>query len=131
MHGINESFVLSNKEIEELEDNRLQANTQIELLESNLEQEKLAVLDKEKSLSDQQKQLNAFLSELQEKESQKKIDEQKSSFLKDKIKQLQQQITNATNIVENLTGEMAHLQTINEEDEKNLEVVRVSLMMLN
>ena len=125
MHGINESFVLSNKEIEELEDNRLQANTQIELLESNLEQEKLAVLDKEKSLSDQQKQLNAFLSELQEKESQKKIDEQKSSFLKDKIKQLQQQITNATNIVENLTGEMAHLQTINDEDEKNLEVVRV------
>jgi chromosome segregation protein len=125
MHGINESFILSNKEIEELEDNRLQASTQIELLESNLEQEKLAVLDKEKSLSDQQKQLNAFLSELQEKESQKKIDEQKSSFLKDKIKQLQQQITNATNIVENLTGEMAHLQTINEEDEKNLEVVRV------
>ncbi|MFN8283571.1 MAG: chromosome segregation protein SMC [Chitinophagales bacterium] len=125
MHGINESFTLSNKEIEELEDNRLEANTQIELLESSLEKEKLAVLDKEKSLSDQQKQLNVFLSELQEKESQKKIDEQKATFLKDKIKQLQQQITNATNVVESLTNEMAHLQKMNEEDEHNLEIVRL------
>lgn len=125
LHGINESFILSNKEIEEYDDKRLEATTQIELLDSNLEKEKLAVLEKEKTLSDQQKQLNSFLSQLQEKESQKKIDEQKSSFLKDKIKQLNQQITQAQNIIEILNGEIVNLKKYNEEDEQKLEVVRV------
>ena len=78
LHGINESFILSNKEIEEHDDKRIEATTQMELLDANLEKEKLAVLEKEKTLSDQQKQLNSFLSQLQEKESQKKIDEQKN-----------------------------------------------------
>jgi chromosome segregation protein len=125
LHGINESFTLSNKEIEEYEDKRLEATSQIELLDSNLEKEKLAVLEKEKTLSDQQKQLNSFLSQLQEKESQKRIDEQKSSFLKDKIKQLNQQITQAQNIIESLNGEIVNLKKYNEEDEQKLEVVRV------
>jgi hypothetical protein len=49
LHGINESFTLSNKEIEEYEDNRLESTTQIEVLEANLEREKLAVLDKERT----------------------------------------------------------------------------------
>ncbi|MCC6570912.1 MAG: AAA family ATPase, partial [Chitinophagales bacterium] len=93
LHGIQESFTLSNKEIEGLEDQRLEINTQMESQEATLEKEKLAVLDKERSLSDQQKQLNQFLAELQEKESQKKIDEQKSAFLKDKIYQLNHQIS--------------------------------------
>ena len=125
LHGINESFLLSNKEIEEQEDKRLEANTQIEVLEANLEKEKLAVLDKEKSLSDQQKQLNSFLSQLQEKESQKKIDQQKSSFLKNQIVQLNQQINQAKTIIESLSSEIANLKNYNEEDEHKLEIVRV------
>jgi len=125
LHGINESFLLSNKDIEEFEDKRIEANTQVEVLEANLEKEKLAVLEKEKSLSDQQKQLNHFLSELQEKESQKKIDEQKSSFLKDKIKQLAQQITHAQQIIESLTSEIGNLKKYNEEDEHKLDVIRI------
>ncbi len=125
LHGINESFLLSNKEIEEQEDKRIEANTQIEVMEANLEKEKFAVVEKEKSLSDQQKQLNHFLSELQEKESQKKIDEQKSSFLKDKIKQLNQQITQAQAIIGNLGTEISNLKHYNEEDENKLEVIRV------
>ncbi|HRH56437.1 MAG TPA: chromosome segregation protein SMC [Chitinophagales bacterium] len=125
LHGINESFTLSNKEIEEFEDKRLEATAQIELLDANLEKEKLAVLEKEKTLSDQQKQLNSFLSQLQEKESQKRIDEQKSSFLKDKIKQLNQQITQAQNVIESLNSEIVNLKKYNEEDEQKLEVVRV------
>ncbi len=125
LHGINESFVLSNKEIEEQEDKRLEISTQMESAEAQLEKEKLAVLEKEKSLSDQQKQLNTFLSQLQEKESQKKIDQQKSSFLKDKIIQLNNQITQATSIIESLGKEIEHLTTYNQEDEQKLEVIRV------
>lgn len=125
LHGINESFILSNKEIEEQEDKRLESATQIEVLEANLEKEKLAVLDKERTLSDQQKQLNSFLSQLQEKESQKKIDEQKSTFLKNQITQLNQQITQAKNIIETLSNEIEHLKKYNEEDEHKLEAVRI------
>jgi chromosome segregation protein len=125
LHGINESFTLSNKEIEEYEDNRLESTTQIEVLEANLEREKLAVLDKERTLSDQQKQLNSFLSQLQEKESQKKIDQQKSTFLKNQIVQLNQQITQAKNVIEILSKEIEQLKIYNEEDENKLEVVRI------
>lgn len=125
LHGINESFTLSNREIEEYEDKRLEANTQIEVMEANLEKEKLAVLDKERTLSDQQKQLNAFLSQLQEKESQKKIDQQKSTFLKNQIVQLNQQITQAKAIIETLSREIEQLTHYNEEDENKLEVIRV------
>ncbi len=126
LHGIQESFTLSNKEIEGLEDQRLEINTQMESQEATLEKEKLAVLDKERSLSDQQKQLNQFLAELQEKESQKKIDEQKSAFLKDKIYQLNHQISQATSIMENLRREIEQLKTYNQDDEQKLEVVRVT-----
>ncbi|MEZ5026546.1 MAG: chromosome segregation protein SMC [Chitinophagales bacterium] len=125
LHGINESFLLSNKEIEAHEDKRLEVNTQIETLEAQIEKEKLAVVEKEKSLSDQQKQLNQFLSQLQEKESQKKIDEQKSSFLNDKTRQLQQQITQAKSIIENLNNEINQLKKFNEEDEQKLETIRI------
>ncbi len=125
LHGINESFILSNKETEEHEDKRIEATAKIELLESNLEQEKLIVLEKERTLSDQQKQLNTFLATLQEKESQKKIDEQKSSFLKDKIIQLNNQIIHAKAIIENLGNEIIELKKINTEDEQKLEVVRI------
>ena len=125
LHGINESFQLSSKEIEEQEDKRLEINTKIESAEAYLEKEKLAVLDKEKSLSDQQKQLNNFLAQLQEKESQKKIDQQKSTFLKDKIRQLNQQIIQAKAIIENLGKEIESLKTYNKEDEAKLEILRV------
>lgn len=125
LHGINESFILSNKEIEEQEDQKLEISTQIETSEAQLEKEKLAVLEKEKSLSDQQKQLNQFLSQLQEKESQKKIDEQKSSFLKDKIVQLNNQITQAKSIIESLGVEIENLKKYNQEDEEKLEVIRI------
>ena len=125
LHGINESFLLSNKEIEEHEDKRLEISTQIESSEAQLEREKLAVLDKEKSLSDQQKQLNSFLAQLQERESQKKIDQQKSAFLKDKIKQLNQQIIQAQSIVETLGTEIINLKGYNTEDEQKLEVIRI------
>ena len=125
LHGINESYLLSTKEIEEQEDKRIEINTQIEVKEADLEKEKLSILDKEKSLSDQQKLLNTFLSQLQEKENQKKIDEQKSSFLTDKIKQLNQNIIQAQNIIQNLQQEITSLTKYNEEDEKKLEVVKV------
>jgi chromosome segregation protein len=125
LHGINESFILSNKEIEEQDDQKLEISTQIETAEAQLEKEKLAVLEKEKSLSDQQKQLNQFLSQLQEKESQKKIDEQKSSFLKDKIVQLSNQITQAKSIIESLGNEIEQLKKYNIEDEQKLEIIRV------
>jgi len=125
LHGINESFLLSTKEIEEHEDKRLEISTQIESSEANLEKEKLAVLDKERSLSDQQKQLNSFLAQLQEKESQKKIDQQKSTFLKEKIRQLNNQIIQAKAIIETLSKEIENLKTFNKEDEEKLEIIRV------
>jgi chromosome segregation protein len=125
LHGINESFLLSTKEIEEQEDKRLEITAQIESSEAQLEKEKLAVLDKEKSLSDQQKQLNSFLAQLQEKESQKKIDQQKSTFLKDKIRQLNQQIIQAQSIIETLGKEIEHLKNYNTDDEQKLEIIRV------
>lgn len=124
LHGINESFTLSSKDIEEQEDKRIQANTQIEVLEANLEKEKLAVLERERTLSDQQKQLNTFLAQVQEKESQKKIDEQKSTFLKNQIVQLSQQISQAKTIIETLGRETEQLHKYNEEDEYKLEIVQ-------
>ena len=120
LHGINESFTLSSKDIEEQEDKRIEANTQIEVLEANLEKEKLAVLERERTLSDQQKLLNTFLAQVQEKESQKKIDEQKSTFLKNQIVQLSQQISQAKSIIETLGREIEQLHQYNEEDEHKL-----------
>ncbi len=125
LHGINESFIASNKEITEQEDLRLEVNTQIEVLESGLEKEKLLVLEKEKSLSEHQKQLNHFLAEIQENESTKKMDEQKSAFLRDKINQLNKQIEQTKSIITSLVTESESLEKYIADDSEKLEVVRL------
>jgi len=125
LHGINESFIASNKEITEQEDLRLEVNTQIEVLESGLEKEKLLVLEKEKSLSEHQKLLNHFLAEIQESESTKKMDEQKSAFLRDKINQLNKQIEQTKSIITSLVTESESLEKYIADDSEKLEVVRL------
>ena len=124
LHDINESFHLSNKAIEESEDQKLEAQTQIEVMEAGLEKEKLVVLEKERFLSDQQKALNAFLNTIQEHESEKRIAEQKGQFLNERILQLQNQISQSKGVIESLAVEIERLKTFHTEDEEKLETVR-------
>lgn len=126
LHGIQTKFEELQNTLQQFEDEKLAIITQIEVSEANLEKEKFNILEKEKSLSEQQRSLNAFLASIQENESKKKIDEQKSQFLKDKIKQLNTQIDQSVGIISSLTEEISKLSQFNEDDEAKLEVLRTA-----
>jgi chromosome segregation protein len=125
LHGIHTNFDNLKQKLQELEDNKLAIITQIESSDAQLEKEKLNIIDKEKHLSEQQKLLNTFLSAIQENESKKKIDEQKLNFLKDKIKQLNNQIGQAVAISESLSNEISKLSENNIDDETKLNQLKI------
>jgi chromosome segregation protein len=70
------------------QDNLLQVDALKKKLESTIEKEKLLILDKEKSLSEQQKSLNERLENIRNQENKQKIDEQKIAMLNLRREQL-------------------------------------------
>ncbi|MBP6334922.1 MAG: chromosome segregation protein SMC [Bacteroidia bacterium] len=84
-------------ELQEQEEKQLSEKTSLDALlgesEAELQQVKLLSLDKEKELSESQKQLNDKVSAIRQQENDKKISNEKLKFLQDKESGLSQQIT--------------------------------------
>lgn len=103
------------------ENNYRQIDVQAAKLESQLEAEKKGNLDKEKALSERQRDLNAIVGEIRTLEGDRKMLEQKASFTTHNQKQLQEQIQKDQERIQALQTE---LESFNERrsDEKRIEL---------
>jgi chromosome segregation protein len=89
---INEQYEALQKAMEEFTDGRSGLEAEIRKREAALQALKTDILDREKSLSEEQKELNAFINSIQERESDKRVSGQKLEFLKERIGVLESQL---------------------------------------
>ncbi len=111
-------------QITEQEDKKLGLQAQANLLEANLEKEKAKNVDKEKSLSDRQKDLNRKVGIIRGKENDKKVLAQKLIFIQQNKTNLFRQIEHAQTNLEQTEKDIVHYRgEINNEKEleKDLE----------
>ncbi len=87
-------------------DRLVELDALIKKLEAALEKEKLANLDKEKALSDNQRNLNSLVGKLRGMENDKQMAEQRLSFLKNSRKQIENRITSADADLQKLQNEI-------------------------
>ncbi len=85
---IDVAYTETTTQIKQWDDNMLQVDVLKKNLEATIEKEKLLIIDKEKSLSEQQKILNELLENIRTQENKQKIDEQKIGMLKVRKEQL-------------------------------------------
>jgi chromosome segregation protein len=88
------------------EDAYRQVDVETAKLESSLESEKKTNLDKEKALSDRQRDLNRIVGEIRGLESDRKMLEQKASFTTQNQKQLQEQLRKDQERIQQLQTEL-------------------------
>ena len=120
MLSINEQYEKNEKQLNEFNDQKLQFESTLKLKEASLQKEKTKIIDREKSLSSQQKKLNDFINSIQEKESDKKVAEQKLEFLNDRINTLKNSIVNQSDEEKTLKIELKDLVQKIEVEEKAL-----------
>ena len=90
--SINEQYELLEKNQETATDGKTRLEAEIQKREAALQQLKSSILEKERSLSAEQKEVNEFIASIQERESDKKVSAQKLEFLNNRIKALDQQL---------------------------------------
>ncbi|MBL0286764.1 MAG: chromosome segregation protein SMC [Bacteroidetes bacterium] len=103
---INDAYENIKIEIRAEEDKKLAIETTIKQMEAELLRERKLIIDKEKSLSEQQKVLNNFIATIQEKEGDKRVLEQKINFLSERLKNLHSQIELSKNLIVSLENEL-------------------------
>ena len=103
---INDAYENIKIEIRAKEDKKLAIETTIKQMEAELLRERKLIIDKEKSLSEQQKVLNNFIATIQEKEGDKRVLEQKINFLSERLKNLHSQIELSKNLIASLENEL-------------------------
>ena len=107
----------------EEEDRYRQLEIDIRQLEAQLESDKKMNLDKEKLLSDRQRDLNNLVGELRNQESEKSILTQKMGFLEQNQVKLAEQIKNAKSKTEQLDKDITHYRSkLNEEKQLETEL---------
>jgi chromosome segregation protein len=87
-----ETFQTLQKDIEKESDLKLTLNTQITEKESETENLKSELINREKALAEQQKVLNDHVNKIRNFESEKKIKNERIKYLNDKNSQLQEQL---------------------------------------
>lgn len=95
-----------NTQLKEQQDKLVEVDAKIKTLEAALEAEKLANLDKEKALSDNQRNLNQLVGQLRGMENDKQMAEQRLSFLKNSRKQIENRIMSADSDLQKLQNEI-------------------------
>ncbi|TAH37955.1 MAG: chromosome segregation protein SMC [Bacteroidetes bacterium] len=110
-------------ELQEQEEKQIAEKTsydaQLSETEAELQKVKLHTLDKEKELSESQKQLNDKIATIRQHENDKKISNEKLKFLQDKESGLTQQITKDKTT---LLSTQEHIR-LNEEEKVNEEII--------
>ncbi|MBK8493421.1 MAG: chromosome segregation protein SMC [Saprospirales bacterium] len=126
-----------NKQLQAEEDRYRQFEVQSRQLESQLEAEKKANLDKEKNLSDRQRDLNQLVGHIRGMENDKKMLEQKTGFLEQNKSRLGEQIQQTKGKVQQLEVDIENYQEqLNDEKRKertledNLEKAEANLKFI-
>ncbi len=99
------------KEKQEQDDKKLAIETQVSQLEAEIARQKTDLIEKEKHLTSRQKELNELINSITKKESEKNLATEQVRFLKERITQLQKQVTDSESGIVNHT---AKLEEINE-----------------
>ncbi|HUH73691.1 MAG TPA: chromosome segregation protein SMC [Chitinophagales bacterium] len=107
---INQIYESKALNIQEFETRILQINTQIHTAEAQLQIFRQEIIDNEKLLSDEQKQLNHSVNTIQELENDKKLIQQKQSFQINKSQQLKELNTQAEQNILILHSEINNIQ---------------------
>lgn len=94
------AFERLTKQLEDATDKKMAAEAIIKKLDSEIQVEKKANIEKETHLSKSQRQLNEFLSQLQEKENEKKLLAENSRYNTERAERLKQEIKSAKELVE-------------------------------
>lgn len=107
---INQIYESKLLNIQEFETKILQINTQIHTAEAQLQVFRQEIIDNEKLLSDEQKQLNQSVNTIQELENEKKLIQQIESFQINKSQQLKELNTQAEQNIQILHSEIDKIQ---------------------
>lgn len=105
------SYKEVSSQIEREEDNYRQLQAAITQAEAALEKEKAAHVDKEKNLSDKQRELNSLVGRIRGKENDKRMLEQKTQFIEQNKKTLADQIATVKVRLEQLEGDIEFYTT--------------------
>ncbi len=98
--------------------------TQIDLLEADLQQQKLDNLTKEKNLSAQQKAANEFIAKIRAYESDKKLKNEQLRFQEDKKSRLSEELEKDKNQLNHVFYNQKRLNEEHWEESKTLETVK-------
>jgi chromosome segregation protein len=124
---INSKYEVEQNTIQAHEDRKVAIDATISNLEAALQQDKKMIVDKERSLSEQQKSVNEVVNTIQQLEADKRIAQQKLQFLKEKTEQLEKQKQQAVSSLQHLDQELSQVH-FNEEAEleklQNLQLQR-------
>lgn len=113
-------------QIEREEDNYRQLQAAITQAEAALEKEKAAHIDKEKNLSDKQRELNSLVGRIRGKENDKRMMEQKTQFIEQNKKTLAEQIMTVKVRLEQLEGDIDFYTTeLNSERRKEAKLEEI------
>jgi chromosome segregation protein len=104
---INQITEIKKQEISSRENNILAVNTAIHQLEAELASWQTQIVEREQSLSEEQKTLNQFINDIQEKENEKRLLQQQQQFNLNKINLLKKQLDAANETLENIAKEIA------------------------
>lgn len=118
--GLKSKYEGLKSNLEQEEDRYRTLEIEARQTETILEAEKKSNLDKEVALSERQRELNRFVGQLRGMENDKKIIDQKISFLTQNQKQLKEKIEKTTFRVEILNGEIVDYR-MSLQEEKRLE----------
>ncbi|HNS12535.1 MAG TPA: chromosome segregation protein SMC [Bacteroidia bacterium] len=119
LSGSRNTFVELQQQEEKQIAEKTSLDAQLGEAEAELQQVKLLALDKEKELSESQKQLNDKIAAIRQQENDKKISNEKLKFLQDKEASLTQQITKDKTT---LLSTQDHIR-LNEEEKVNEEAL--------
>ncbi|MCX6291329.1 MAG: chromosome segregation protein SMC [Bacteroidetes bacterium] len=141
---------LQQQEEKQLEE-KIALDTQINETEAGLQKEKLHALDKEKELSEKQKELNEKINFIRQQENEKKISNEKLNYLRDKeqslvnelaqdklalvetqdsIKAIEEDKFNEENILITLQAQLGELKTILEETRLSHDTLKSNVLQM-
>jgi len=124
---INQIYESKLLNIQEFETKIIQINTQIHTSEAQLQVFRQEIINNEKLLSDEQKQLNQSVNTIQELENEKKLIQQKESFQINKSQQLKDLNAQADKNIQTLHSEIDKIQVEVSKAEDTLDIQKKEL----
>jgi chromosome segregation protein len=124
-----EDLAIVKQKLQEAQSNRSELSAKIAKQEADLEEIKKQLLLEEKTLSSRQKTLNDFVGKIREIENQKKIREDRIGFFTERLKKLDEEISQTSGQKEVLQKQIKTIENQKSEEEKKLASIKEDLEM--